>query len=129
MNLTFGAGVRRLWGSQVVLSSGGGSCVSRNRTEATLVHSAGVIVGLAIHNGHTLNLNLAPAIFRKLLRAPLRLEDLLDVHPDVHRSLCSLLQYPADRIEADMGVTFQVRALFPTRFGSCFPRTALCTPL
>ena len=69
-----------------------------------------MIVGLAIHNGHTLNLNLAPAMFRKLLRAPLRLQDLHDVHPDVHRSLCLLLQYPADRVEADMGLSFQVRS-------------------
>lgn len=67
-----------------------------------------MVVGLAIHNGHTLNLNLAPAIFRKLLRAPLRLQDLCDVHPDVHRSLCQLLQYPPDRIEADMDLSFQV---------------------
>jgi hypothetical protein len=102
-----------------------------------LSRSAGVIVGLAIHNGHTLNLNLAPVMFRKLLRAPLRLEDLSDVHPEIHRSLRWLLQYPAERVEEDMGLTFQVRAFLLTdgsysqlslqkRFYDCYTHAVLC---
>lgn len=86
---------------------------------------SGVIVGLAIHNGHTLNLNLAPAVFRKLLGAPLRLEDVRDVHPDVHRSLCLLLEHPAERVEADMGLTYQVWTLNLSRFYMPFVWTKL----
>ena len=65
-------------------------------------------------------------MFRKLLGAPLRLADLADVHPDVHRSLQTLLSYPADRVEADMGLSFQVRAA-PLRVPSGVEVQSRCT--
>ena len=70
---------------------------------------AGAVVGLAIYNAHLLDLPFAAAVYAKLLRAPLSLADLRDVEPATFRSLSQLLEYPAARVEADMGLTFQVR--------------------
>jgi HECT-domain (ubiquitin-transferase) len=67
------------------------------------------VIGLAIYNAHTLNIALAGAVYRKLLAQPVGLEDLKDVDPEMHHSLTALLAYPAERVEADMGLTYQVR--------------------
>ena len=69
---------------------------------------SGVIVGLAIHNGHILSLSLARALYKKLLGAPVSLEDLQEMHAGVYNSLRHLLSYDGDRVEDDMCLTFQV---------------------
>lgn len=70
---------------------------------------AGIIVGLAIHNGHILSLSLAHALYKKLLGSPLGLSDLQEMHAGVYTSLQHMLAYDADCLEEDMGLTFQVR--------------------
>lgn len=71
------------------------------------VEPAGIIVGLAIHNGHILSLSLARALYKKLLGSPLGLDDLQEMHAGVFNSLKHLLAHAADRVEDDMGLTFQ----------------------
>lgn len=63
---------------------------------------------MAIYNAHTLNFAFAGVVYKELLGHKLGLEDLREVDPHVYNSLKQLLAYPADRVEADMGLTFQV---------------------
>lgn len=70
--------------------------------------SAGVIIGLAIYNAHILDFAFAGAVYKKLLGHDVGLEDLRDVDLPVYQSLKQLLAHPADRIEQDMDLTFQV---------------------
>eukprot|EP00892_Ulva_mutabilis_P012177 jgi/Ulvmu1/9331/UM050_0081.1 len=81
------------------------SCVHQMLDEFELI---GVIVGLAIHNGHILSLSLARALYKKLLGAPVGLEDLQEMHAGVYSSLKQLLAYDVDRVEADMCLSFQI---------------------
>jgi HECT-domain (ubiquitin-transferase) len=69
---------------------------------------AGVIIGLAIYNAHTLNISFPRAVYSKLLGSPLSLAHLADVEPAVHHSLTQLLAYPSQDVEEDMCLTFQV---------------------
>ena len=71
-----------------------------------------MVIGLAIYNAHTLNIAFAPAVYKQLLGQPrqrVQLDDLREVEPEVYTSLSQLLHYPADKVEADMCLTFQVR--------------------
>ena len=69
---------------------------------------AGIIIGLAIYNCHILDFTFPVAIYKKLLGLPVGLHDLKDVNGEVYNSLVKLLEYPEDRVEADMGLTYQV---------------------
>lgn len=68
-----------------------------------------MVIGLAIYNAHTLNIAFAPAVYKQLLGQRVQLDDLREVEPEVYISLSQLLHYPADKVEADMCLTFQVR--------------------
>lgn len=85
-------------------------CADRRARSHVLAHAAaGVVVGLAIFNAHVLHVSFAAPVFKLLLGEALALHDLRDVAPDVHHSLTELLRYPAERVEEDMCLTFQVR--------------------
>lgn len=92
------------------------------RTEFQLV---GTMLGLAVYNGHTLGVALPPALWRKLLRAPVGLADLAGVQPEVHRSLARLLALPAAAV-ADLGLVFQARPRAPGRRPACGAPPRLC---
>ena len=67
----------------------------------------GKIVALAIYNGVILDLHFPHVLYKKLKNIPISFSDLRDVHPDIYRSLCSLLTMdPAD--VPDLDLTFSV---------------------
>lgn len=80
---------------------------------------AGVVIGLAIYNAHVLNFAFPSAVYQKLLGRPPTLANLRDADPAVFSSLTHLLEYPADRVEADMCLTFQVLPRVPHDLRRC----------
>jgi hypothetical protein len=95
---------------------------------------AGVVIGLAIYNAHVLNFAFPSAVYQKLLNRTPTLANLRDADPPVFRSLTHLLEYPADRVEADMCLTFQVLSRLPnglrdTHFYAQSPYSPVCGTL
>lgn len=67
---------------------------------------SGVLVGIAVYNGVLLDVNFAPAIFRKLLGLSLGLEDMFD--EDVKKGLQHLLDYEGGDVEDVFCLNFSV---------------------
>jgi len=69
--------------------------------ESTDFWLAGVILGLVVYNNMPgLDVRFPSVIFKKIKDEPLGLEDLRQVHPDIHLSLRSLLQWqPEDGMD------------------------------
>eukprot|EP01042_Synura_sphagnicola_P001906 gene1906-2249_t len=69
----------------------------------------GVLIGLAVYNGVILDVHLPRALYKKLLRHGVCLEDLHDLDPGLHKGLQDLLKYsPAEDVEDVFCRTFQV---------------------
>jgi alpha-tubulin suppressor-like RCC1 family protein len=66
----------------------------------------GVLVGLAVYNSVLLDVHFPPAVYRKLLRMPLGLEDMVD--EDIRNGLEQLLDYEGDDVEDIFCMTFEV---------------------
>jgi len=73
-------------------------------TEFELV---GIVIGLAIYNGHILEFRFPMVTYKKLMGLPTDLSDLAEVAPAVHRSFKQLLEYEGD-VEENFGLHFQV---------------------
>lgn len=69
---------------------------------------AGIILGLAIYNGHILDLHLPLAVYKKLLGREVALEDFAQIDPQVAKSLKAILNYQNEDISEVMGLTFIV---------------------
>ncbi|KAJ3414577.1 putative E3 ubiquitin-protein ligase HTD2 [Chytridiales sp. JEL 0842] len=72
--------------------------------EYTLV---GKLLGLAIYNGVTLDVPFPLALYKKLLKSPITLEDLTELDPSLSRGMKSLLTFDGD-ISETFGWTFQI---------------------
>ncbi|OEU18267.1 HECT-domain-containing protein, partial [Fragilariopsis cylindrus CCMP1102] len=66
----------------------------------------GVLCGLAVYNTVILDVHFPHAIYRKLLRLPLGLEDLID--EDVRKGLKTLLEYDGDDAEDIFCLNFEI---------------------
>ncbi|GBG62284.1 hypothetical protein CBR_g29892 [Chara braunii] len=67
----------------------------------------GVIIGLAIYNGHILEFRFPNVIYKKLMGKPVTFEDLVEVAPDLARGLSQLLSFEGD-VESVFCRSFQV---------------------
>ena len=56
----------------------------------------GMIVGLAIYNNITLDVNFPPVLFKKMLGYMGSFDDMQEAYPTVYRSMISLLQYDGE---------------------------------
>ncbi|KAK9475681.1 hypothetical protein V1514DRAFT_339347 [Lipomyces japonicus] len=56
----------------------------------------GVVLGLAIYNSTILDINLPPAVFKKLLGCPCTMDDLMLLRPSLARGLQKLLEFDGD---------------------------------
>lgn len=66
----------------------------------------GVLCGIAVYNSVILDVRFPHAIYRKLLRLPLGLEDLID--EDVRKGLKTLLDYDGDDAEDIFCLNFEI---------------------
>eukprot|EP00854_Cymbomonas_tetramitiformis_P005952 gene5952-7156_t len=73
-------------------------------TEFELV---GIVLGLAIYNGHILEFRFPMVTYMKLMGHETTLEDLKEVSPDVYKGLVNLLEFEGS-VEENFGLNFQV---------------------
>ncbi|KAI8470880.1 MAG: hypothetical protein J3K34DRAFT_451731 [Monoraphidium minutum] len=69
----------------------------------------GILIGLAIYNSHILEFQFPVVLYKKLMGGPLGLEDLAELHPEVHRSLAKLLLMSSEEVDA-LALTFEVES-------------------
>jgi len=67
----------------------------------------GVMLGLAIYNGITVNLRFPTFVFRKLMGFKSTLDDLTEVTPEIGKGLKQLLEHQGD-VSEDFGLNFQI---------------------
>lgn len=68
----------------------------------------GLVCGLAIYNAIIIDLTFPLALFKKLLKKPVTIDDLCDLTPVVGRSMKALLEYGADDLEETFCLTFEL---------------------
>jgi len=66
----------------------------------------GVVLGLAIYNGHILDFRFPMLIYKKLMGLSSSLEDLHEVNPSLYAGFKALLEYDGD-VESAFGLVFQ----------------------
>lgn len=64
-------------------------------------------MGLAIYNTILLELHFPLVVFKKLLKLPLSLDDILELDPALHSGFKQMLEFDGD-VESTFGVTFTV---------------------
>jgi hypothetical protein len=67
----------------------------------------GLIIGLAIFNGITLDVQLCMPLYKRLLGFPMNILDLHEVNPDLATGLISLLLYEKNDVEDVFALTFE----------------------
>ncbi|KAJ3388042.1 putative E3 ubiquitin-protein ligase HTD2 [Lobulomyces angularis] len=73
----------------------------------------GRLLGLAIYNGVNLNISFPLALYKKLLKFPLNLDDLKEIDPLLGRGLEQLLKFDGD-VEETFNRNFQVEYVTPS---------------
>ncbi|XP_030626975.1 probable E3 ubiquitin-protein ligase HERC4 [Chanos chanos] len=73
-----------------------------------LFHLVGVICGLAIYNFTIVDLHFPVALYKKLLKKNVGLEDLKELMPEVGRNLEHLLNYTEDDVEHTFCLNFTI---------------------
>jgi len=68
----------------------------------------GVLCGLAIYNLIIIDINLPLALYRKLLKRKVSLDDLKQLQPSVGRSMQQLLDYTGDDFQDVFGISFEI---------------------
>lgn len=68
----------------------------------------GIIIGLAIYNGHILDIHFPLAMYKKLLNHQITVEDFSQYDPQVAKSLKAILNYENDDFKEVMGLHFTV---------------------
>lgn len=76
--------------------------------EENIFELTGIICGLSIYNGILVDLPFPTALYKKLLRQPVMLDDLVGVDAALAKNLRYVLDYDADDIEEVLGLTFEV---------------------
>ncbi|KAK7506292.1 hypothetical protein BaRGS_00002404 [Batillaria attramentaria] len=76
-----------------------------NPEHLSYFHFVGRVIGMAIFHGHYLDGGFTMPFYKQLLGKPVTLEDLESVDPDLHRSLCWMLE---NNIENVLDNTFSV---------------------
>ncbi|KAL5262692.1 hypothetical protein ACHWQZ_G008179 [Mnemiopsis leidyi] len=71
-------------------------------------HLIGVLCGLAIYNSTIVDINFPPALYKKLLKKPVTLNDFAKLHPVQANTLRQLLAYKDPDLEKTMCLTFSV---------------------
>ncbi|ESP04646.1 hypothetical protein LOTGIDRAFT_223779 [Lottia gigantea] len=75
--------------------------------ENDMFHLIGILCGLAIYNFTIINLPFPLALYKKLLKRPVTIEDLNELSPLVARNLQSILDFDGN-VEETFGLTFEV---------------------
>mmetsp|Transcript_36834 Transcript_36834/g.44561 ORF Transcript_36834/g.44561 Transcript_36834/m.44561 type:complete len:286 (-) Transcript_36834:941-1798(-) len=73
-------------------------------TEYELV---GIVLGLAIYNGHILEFRFPMVTYKKLMGHPISIHDLQEVAPELYKGFNDLMHYEGD-VETNFGLNFQV---------------------
>lgn len=73
-----------------------------------MFHMIGCLCGLAIYNSTIIQLDFPLALYKKLLKRPVNIEDLRDLMPTVSRGMEDLLDSEDDDIENTFCLTFEV---------------------
>ena len=74
----------------------------------------GMIVGLAIYNNITLDVNFPPVLFKKMLGYLGSFDDMEEAYPTIYRSMVTLLQYDGELpVEDCFCLTFSGMILDP----------------
>lgn len=68
----------------------------------------GLLCGLAIYNSVLIDLPFPLALYKKLLKKPVSLDDIWEIEPNVGRSLQELLNYEGEDVAAVFSLTFEV---------------------
>lgn len=68
----------------------------------------GLICGLAIYNFTIIDLPFPLALYKKLLKEPVTLNDLKDLSPTMANSLKSILEYDQPDLEEAFGINFEI---------------------
>lgn len=68
----------------------------------------GVICGLAIYNFTIIHLPFPLALYKKLLKEPVDLDDLIDLSPVLANSLKNILEYNGEDVQDVFGLNFEV---------------------
>lgn len=76
-----------------------------NPEHLSYFHFVGRVIGMAIFHGHYLDGGFTMPFYKQLLGKPVTLDDLESVDPDLHRSLCWMLE---NNIENVLDNTFSV---------------------
>ena len=82
---------------------------SRASTDAAEFFLIGLVIGLAIYNGLTLDLHFPPLLWQRLMNEPVGFAQLFQVYPDLARGLASLLAFDGD-VESTFLADFSVTA-------------------
>ncbi|KAJ3367951.1 putative E3 ubiquitin-protein ligase HTD2 [Kappamyces sp. JEL0680] len=72
----------------------------------------GKLIGLAFYNSVPLDINFAPALYKKILGVPLSIDDVAGLDADLGAGLKQLLAYEGD-VEQDYSRTFSVDTITP----------------
>ncbi|CAH1793708.1 unnamed protein product [Owenia fusiformis] len=92
---------RLLWFSDQILDE-----------DTTMFHLIGLVCGLAIYNATIIDLHFPQALFKKLLKREVTLDDLTDLDPSLGRSLKQLQEFEDGAVEETFGLTFQISRLY-----------------
>ena len=84
-----------------------------------LTRISGMLLGLAIYNNITLDVNFPPVLFKKILGYPGSFDDLEEAHPIIYRSMVTLLQYEGELpVEDCFCLSFEGRYTFLSHNGN-----------
>ncbi|GFR90953.1 ubiquitin-protein ligase E3A [Elysia marginata] len=76
--------------------------------DSSMFHMIGTLCGLAIYNFTIIDLHFPLALFKKLLKKPVMLDDLMELMPDVGRNLQSILEYEGEGFEDLFCLNFEI---------------------
>lgn len=67
----------------------------------------GILIGLAIYNGHILEFQFPLVLYKKLMGQSVGLDDLQELQPEVYSSLNKLMEMSEEELQ-QLALTFQV---------------------
>ena len=86
----------------------------------------GMILGLAIYNNITLDVNFPPVLFKKILGYPGTFDDMEEAHPTIYRSMVTLLQYDGELpVEDCFCLTYQGKLIAFRYTSGCIINTSV----
>lgn len=80
------------------------------REHLAYMHFCGRIIGLAVFHGHFIEGHFTVPFYKMLLRLPITLDDIRNVDPELHRSLCWMLENDINDIFDDTTFLIQHNA-------------------